>query len=60
MSEVAYIGDDINCYDLLSNVGFPACPDNAVARIKNIPNIIRLSSRGGDGAIREFAEKILF
>ena len=34
LSEIAYIGDDINCYDLLSNVGIAACPKNAIQKIK--------------------------
>ena len=56
LSEIAYIGDDINCFDLLSNVGVCACPKNAVSKIKNIPNIKLLNSFGGNGAFREFAE----
>lgn len=56
LDEVAYIGDDINCKELLSNVGFAACPANALDEIKNIPNIIKLSKSGGDGAVREFID----
>ena len=56
LSEIAYIGDDINCFDLLSNVGVCACPKNAVSKIKNIPNIKLLNLSGGNGAFREFAE----
>jgi N-acylneuraminate cytidylyltransferase len=59
LQEVAYIGDDINCKELLQSVGLAACPANALEEIKNIPNIIKLSKCGGDGAVREFAEKIL-
>lgn len=59
LSEIAYIGDDINCYDLLSNVGIAACPKNAIQKIKSIPNIIQLKSKGGNGAFREFAELYL-
>lgn len=59
LDEVAYIGDDINCKELLSNVGLAACPANALDEIKNIPNIIKLSKVGGDGAVREFCELIL-
>ena len=58
-SEIAYIGDDINCFQLLSNVGIAACPVNAVEKIKRIPNIIHLSKRGGAGVFREFAELII-
>ena len=59
MSEIAYIGDDINCFELLSNVGIAACPTNAINKIKSIPNIILLKSSGGNGAFREFAELYL-
>lgn len=59
LDEVAYIGDDVNCLELLSNVGFAACPNNAVDIIKAIPNILVLSAKGGEGAVREFVNKIL-
>ncbi len=59
LSEVAYIGDDINDFELLSNVGLAACPANAVKKIKDIPNIIHLQKKGGEGAVREFSEIIL-
>lgn len=59
LSEVAYIGDDINCFDLLSAVGCPACPSDAMDKIKQIPHIKILSKKGGEGVVREFVEKIL-
>lgn len=59
LSEVAYIGDDINCFELLSNVGFAACPADAVDKIKAIPGIRLMQKKGGEGAVREFAEYIL-
>ena len=59
LNEVAYIGDDINCYELLSNVGMAACPLNAMEQIKNIPSVNVLMNKGGDGVVREFAEMIL-
>lgn len=59
LEEVAYIGDDINCFDLLSSVGFAACPANALPKIKSIPGIMLLRKCGGDGAVREFVEWIL-
>lgn len=37
--EVAYIGDDINCLDLLSLVGLAACPADADSKIKDLPFI---------------------
>ena len=59
LDEVAYIGDDINCKELLSSVGISACPSNALEEIKNIPNIIKLSKSGGNGAVREFCEMVV-
>ncbi|MBB3699811.1 HAD hydrolase family protein [Flammeovirga yaeyamensis] len=59
LQEVAYIGDDINCFELLSSVGLAACPSNATDKIKNIPNIIQLEKAGGEGAVREFVNKII-
>ncbi|MFK7833704.1 MAG: HAD hydrolase family protein [Winogradskyella sp.] len=54
LDEVAYIGDDINCFELLSAVGYAACPANAVEKIKSIPHIIKLEKDGGNGVVREF------
>ena len=59
MNQIAYVGDDINCFELLSNVGVSACPQNAVDKIKLIPEIIILNKRGGQGVFREFSEMIL-
>ena len=59
MQEVAYIGDDINCIELLSAVGLAACPANATQKVKEIPGIIHLSKSGGEGVVREFIEMIL-
>lgn len=55
-SSVSYIGDDINCSELLSAVKLKACPANAVKSIKKIKDIILLRSCGGSGAVREFVE----
>jgi len=59
LSEVAYIGDDINCKELLENVGLAACPANALEDVKNIPNIIKLSKKGGEGVVREFISEYI-
>ncbi len=59
LANVAYIGDDINCHELLSNVGLAACPANAVGVVKEIPGILRLSKKGGEGCVRELIEIIL-
>lgn len=59
LDEVAYIGDDINDLEVLKNVGMAACPSNAVYEVKRTPGIIKLTGKGGDGAVREFISIIL-
>jgi len=59
LDQVAYIGDDINCKELLHEVGVAACPSNAVKQIKEIPRIIHLTKAGGNGAVREFVDLII-
>lgn len=59
LSEIAYIGDDINCIDLLKSVGLAACPANSTKRVKELPGIIHLEKSGGNGAVREFIDLII-
>ena len=59
LDEVAYVGDDINCYELLKNVGLSACPANSIKKIKKIPSITCLKKNGGDGSVREFIDQII-
>lgn len=59
LNEVAYIGDDINCFELLANVGLAACPADACDKIKSIPDIKIMSRRGGDACVRQFSDYIL-
>lgn len=59
MQNIAYIGDDTNCYELLSHVGYAACPSDANNKLKSIPGISIMSKKGGDGCVREFIEMIL-
>lgn len=59
MQEVAYIGDDVNCVELLFAVGCAACPVDACEKVKSIPGIIVMSKKGGEGCVREFAETII-
>lgn len=59
IKNVAYIGDDINCKELLENVGLAACPDNAIDSIKKIRGILQLQRSGGNGAVREFIDLVL-
>lgn len=56
--EVAYIGDDLNDKDIISSVGFSACPSNAHKEIKKICDYICVE-KGGDGAVREFCDLLI-
>ncbi len=59
LKDVAYIGDDINDIELLQSVGISACPADAMKQVKPIQGISVLQRKGGDGAVREFIERIL-
>ena len=59
LDEVAYIGDDINCYNLLSEVGYAACPSDACESVKLIKGINVMKSDGGDACVREFIDLVL-
>lgn len=59
LQDVAYIGDDINCINLLSAVGIAACPSDAHQRVKDIPHIKVMSKKGGEGCVREFIESLI-
>ena len=54
MEEVAYMGDDINCKDLLQKVGYPACPADAQDCVKSVASIHITRRKGGGGALREW------
>ena len=59
LEEIAYIGDDINCIELLERVGLAACPSDSISSVKKISNINVMLKKGGEGAVREFSEIIL-
>lgn len=59
LAEVCFVGDDVNDIDLLSAVGYPCCPPNARPEVLALPGIRILRTPGGQGAIREIADRIL-
>ena len=59
LDEVAYIGDDINCFNLLEAAGLKACPADACEKVKNIAGIIILTKKGGEGVVREFVDNYI-
>ena len=56
--EIAYIGDDLNDYEVIGEVGLSASPSDGAALIKERVDYI-CSLPGGAGAFREFAELII-
>lgn len=58
LSEVAFIGDDVNDIELLEQVGFAFCPTDAAESVRKLGRIIILATKGGDGAIRCLNEHI--
>ena len=57
-SQIAYIGDDVNDYEIMEKVGLTACPADAMMQIKKIVHFI-CADKGGFGAFREFAEFLI-
>lgn len=59
LNKLVYVGDDINDYDLLYQAKYKACPRDANKKIKDIPGIKILNSKGGKGCIREYIDYLL-
>ncbi len=59
LDEMAYIGDDVNCVELLRAAGMKACPADACEEVKAITGIQVMKKRGGEGGVREFIEKFI-
>ncbi len=58
LDEVAYIGDDVNDYELLCHVGLAAAPADATRLPRSVAHYIT-TAKGGEGAVRELCELIL-
>ena len=58
LTNIAYIGDDINDLDVIKMVGFGCCPADAVSQVKEASKFIT-KAKGGEGVIREVAETII-
>jgi YrbI family 3-deoxy-D-manno-octulosonate 8-phosphate phosphatase len=58
MSEVCYVGNDINDLEVMKIVGFPVCPADAYPEIKGISSYVT-KTKGGYGVVRELAELII-
>jgi len=58
LSQVAYIGDDINDLETLQAVGFSATPADGMPQVAAVVGYI-CQKKGGEGAVREIIEMIL-
>jgi 3-deoxy-D-manno-octulosonate 8-phosphate phosphatase (KDO 8-P phosphatase) len=58
LDHIAYIGDDVNDLHVMRLCGLSACPNDAVAAIRDVAHY-RCMANGGHGAVREFVELIL-
>jgi 3-deoxy-D-manno-octulosonate 8-phosphate phosphatase (KDO 8-P phosphatase) len=56
--QIAYIGDDLNDFEILRLVGLSACPADAVDQVQKLVHY-HCKTPGGYGCFREFAEMIL-
>jgi 3-deoxy-D-manno-octulosonate 8-phosphate phosphatase (KDO 8-P phosphatase) len=56
--EVMYAGDDIPDYEIMSTVGLPVAPADAVAEIKQVAKYIS-HRRGGEGVARDVIEQTM-
>lgn len=55
---ILYMGDDIPDYEVMSVVGFPACPVDAAEEIKSIAKYIS-PFKGGHGCARDIIEQVM-
>ncbi|MCX5720975.1 MAG: HAD hydrolase family protein [Nitrospirae bacterium] len=58
LSQVAYIGDDVNDLETLKEVGFSAAPADGMPQIAAVVDYV-CQKKGGEGAVREICEMIL-
>ena len=56
--EILYMGDDIPDYAVMSVVGLPVCPSDAIAEIRAISKYISPAT-GGNGCVRDVIEQVL-
>jgi 3-deoxy-D-manno-octulosonate 8-phosphate phosphatase (KDO 8-P phosphatase) len=58
LSQVAYIGDDVNDLEALRAVGFSAAPADGMPIVRDAVHYV-CREKGGEGAVREIAEMLL-
>jgi 3-deoxy-D-manno-octulosonate 8-phosphate phosphatase (KDO 8-P phosphatase) len=58
LSEILYMGDDLVDHEVMTHVGVPVCPCDAVQEIKNISVYIS-HIEGGKGCVRDVIEQVM-
>ena len=58
LSQVAYIGDDLNDLSCMKICGYSACPSDAMIQVKESVNYV-CKAKGGEGAVREYIDFLL-
>lgn len=58
LSEIAFIGDDYNDLPAIKLAGISGCPSDAIGPVKASVTYV-CKAKGGEGALREFAEWIV-
>ena len=58
LTNILYVGNDLNDFQVMSICGFTACPADSHEKIKQISTIV-LKTNGGFGVVRELLEDIL-
>lgn len=58
LSEIAFIGDDYNDLPAIKLAGVSGCPSDAIESVKAAVTYV-CKAKGGEGALREFAEWVV-
>ena len=58
LARIAYLGNDVNDLPALALVGWPAAVADAHPAVRAAARVV-LTRRGGDGAVRELADRVL-
>lgn len=57
-NQVAYIGDDLNDFQIMQKVAWAACPCDAVEEVKEVCDYVA-NKEGGKGAVREVIDYLM-
>ncbi len=58
LDDILYVGNDLNDYRVMQRCGYSVCPSDSHPMIKEVATRI-LSTRGGEGVVRELLEDVL-